>query len=99
MVCRHQYQGLNRIRRQGSVVRVRVPGFLKFLRQTRSSSHGAIQLAENLPSLARSKHIDVRYRFLRDLVSGWLKVSYPRSQDPESITLTCSLKARSEIIL
>ena len=50
---------------------------------------GAIDLAKNPLSSSNSKHIDVRYHFLRELVGkGDLSVKYLRTEDQHAHVLT-----------
>ena len=50
---------------------------------------GAIDLAKSPLSLSKSKYIDVRYHFLRELVGkGGLSVKYLRTEDQQADILT-----------
>ena len=57
---------------------------------------GAIDLAKNPLSSSNSKHIDVRYHFLRELVgTGDLSVKYLRTDDPHADILTKAIGKES----
>ena len=56
---------------------------------------GAINLAENPLSSSNSKHIDVRYHFLRKLVgTGDLSFKYLRTKDQHADILTKAILAK-----
>ena len=57
---------------------------------------GAIDLAENPLSLSNSKHVDVRYHFLRELAaSGDISVQYLRTEDQLADILTKAIGRES----
>ena len=57
---------------------------------------GAMDLAENPLSSSNSKHIDVRYHFLRELVGkGDLCVKYLRTEDQHADILTRAIARES----
>ena len=77
-----------------------VNGMLQFLRPSkkprkidvREDNSGAIALAENPLSSCRSKHIDVRHRFLRNLTEeGVIEVTHVPSKEQHADILTKAL--------
>ena len=77
-----------------------VNGMLQFLRPSRKprkidvleDNEGAIALAENLLSSSRSKHIDVRHHFLRNLTEeGVIKVTHFPSEKQHAEIFTKTL--------
>ena len=57
---------------------------------------GAIDLAKNPLSSSNSKHIDVRYHFLRELAaSGDISVQYLRTEDQHADILTKAIGRES----
>ena len=54
-------------------------------------SKGAIALAQNPLSSARSKHIDVRFHFVRELLRAKIDIQFVASQDQHADILTKSL--------
>ena len=80
-----------------------VRGMLAFLMPSLRSTttgvfddnNGAIDLAKNPPSASNSKHIDVRYRFLRELGKGDLSVKYLRTEDHHADILTKAVAGES----
>ena len=53
---------------------------------------GAIYLAQNAVSGPRTKHVDVRYHFVRDYIEdGFVKIVFVRSEDNDSDIYTKNL--------
>ena len=76
-----------------------VNGILQFLRPSVESrkievledNEGAIALAENPLSSCRSKHIDVRHHFLRNLTEGVIEITHVPSEEQHADILTKAL--------
>ena len=50
---------------------------------------GAIFIAENVTTTSRTKHIDLRYRFIHEYIDdGFMKVIFCRSEDNKSDIFT-----------
>jgi len=55
----------------------------------RGDNQGALKLAENEENHRRTKHIDIRFRFLRDVVeNGSFKLEYVSTDDNVADALT-----------
>ena len=81
-----------------------VSGVLVFQMPSRGSpsvvvfedNKGAIDVAKNILSSSNSKHIDVRYHFLRELVgTGDLSVKYLRTEDQHADIVTKAIGKES----
>ena len=80
-----------------------VRGILKFLEPHRNrriivheDNQGAIRLATNPLSSARSRHIDVRFHYVRHLVSsGLVSVCYVGTKDQHADILTKPVEGNS----
>jgi len=58
----------------------------------RGDNQGALKLAESVEHHRRTKHIDVRFRFLRDVVeNGNLQLEYVTTDDNVTDALTKAL--------
>jgi len=58
----------------------------------RGDNQGALKLAESEEHHCRTKHIDVRFRFLRDVVkNGSLQLEYVTTEDNMADALTKAL--------
>jgi len=54
----------------------------------RGDNQGALKLAESEENHRRTKHIDIRFRFLRDVENGSLKLEYVSTDDNVADALT-----------
>jgi len=67
-------------------------GFEEGLMLVRGDNQGALKLAESEEHHHRTKHIDVRFRFLRDVIeNGSLQLEYITTEDSVTDALTKAL--------
>ena len=60
----------------------------------RVNNNGAIFMSENVVVSQRTKHVDVRYKFVNEFVEdGFLKIRFMRSEDNDADIFTQNLKS------
>jgi len=70
---------------------------LGFEGRCRGDNQGALKLAENEKHHCRTKHIDVRFRFLRDVVeSGSLQLEYMTEDNVADVLTKALFRQRFE---